>query len=40
MRIMMDRDETLEDLNIPGEAPSSMSEWEAAHRAACPPPRR
>jgi hypothetical protein len=40
MRIMMDRDETLEDLNIPGEAPSSMSEWEAAHRAAFPPPRR
>jgi hypothetical protein len=40
MRIMMDRDETLEDLNIPVEAPSSMSEWEAAHRASCPPPQR
>ena len=42
MRIMMDRDETLEDLNIPVEAPSGIveSEWEAAHRASCPPPRR
>ena len=40
MRIMMDRDETLEDLNIPVEDLRSMSEWEAAHRAAFPPPRR
>ena len=40
MRIMMDRDETLEDLNIPVEDLRSMSEWEAAHRASCPPPRR